>query len=263
MKNKKSCRQRVRTALILVSLILFPITLYYFSPALILEGAAIGVINGSFLAFGAMFASSLFLGRLWCGWGCPGAGLQEPVSVINDRRVSKHLHLVKWTIWVPWIGSIALLAHSAGGYRVINPLLGLESGISLQQPFAFVIYLVVTGLIFGLSAWLGRRGFCHTACWMAPFMILGRKLSKLLRLPALRLKTTANGCTSCGICTRGCPMSLDVQSMVLTGELEHSECILCGTCVDSCPKKSLAYTFSRPQAEKQAASRTGCSPLEA
>jgi polyferredoxin len=256
MKKLKSRRQRIRTALILVSFILFPITLYYFSPALILEGAAAGVINASLITFGMLFASSLLLGRLWCGWGCPGAGLQEPVTAINDRPVPKRLHLVKWVVWVPWISAIALLAYSAGGYQAVNPLLGLESGISLQQPFAFVIYLIVTGLIFGLSAWLGRRGFCHTLCWMAPFMILGRKLSNLLRLPALRLKTTPNACTSCGICTRGCPMSLDVQSLVLAGSLEHSECILCGTCVDNCPKKSLAFTFGSPQQKPQATLET-------
>lgn len=253
MKMLKSRRQRVRTALILVSFVLFPITIYYFSPALILQGAAGGLINASFISFGLMFASSLVLGRLWCGWGCPGAGLQEPLTAINDRRVPKTLHLVKWVIWIPWVGAIALLAYSAGGYQAVNPLLGLESGISLQQPFAFVIYLVVTGLIFGLSAWLGRRGFCHTVCWMAPFMILGRRLGNLLHLPALRLKTTGNACTSCGICTRSCPMSLDVQSMVLSNRLENSECILCGTCVDSCPKKSLVYTFETPQSDARPA----------
>lgn len=65
-------RQKIRRTLILVSLLVFPITLNYFSPALILEGAAKGIINGSFMTFSLQFLSSLFLGRGFCGWLCPG-----------------------------------------------------------------------------------------------------------------------------------------------------------------------------------------------
>lgn len=69
-------RQRVRKALLFVSFLLFPVTLYYFSPALILQGASEGVINGSFIVFGLMFLSALSVGRLWCGWACPAGALQ-------------------------------------------------------------------------------------------------------------------------------------------------------------------------------------------
>ncbi|MFL7809385.1 MAG: 4Fe-4S binding protein, partial [Anaerolineae bacterium] len=64
-------RQRVRKALLYLSLLLFPATLYYFSPALILQGASEGVVNGSMLVFGLMFVAALFVGRAWCGWACP------------------------------------------------------------------------------------------------------------------------------------------------------------------------------------------------
>jgi ferredoxin-type protein NapH len=64
-------RQRIRKALVIISLLLFPATLYYFSPAIILGGASEGIINASFIVFGLMFISALFVGRLWCGWLCP------------------------------------------------------------------------------------------------------------------------------------------------------------------------------------------------
>ncbi len=60
-------RQRIRRALLLVSFLLFPVTLYYFSPILIMQSASEEVVNASFLVFAAMFVSSLFVGRLWCG----------------------------------------------------------------------------------------------------------------------------------------------------------------------------------------------------
>ncbi|MBC8253596.1 MAG: hypothetical protein H8E35_06160 [Ardenticatenia bacterium] len=59
-------RQRIRKALLFVSLLLFPITLYYFSPVMIMESASQGIINASFIVFGLMFVAALSVGRLWC-----------------------------------------------------------------------------------------------------------------------------------------------------------------------------------------------------
>jgi ferredoxin-type protein NapH len=68
-------RQKIRRTILLISFLFFPITLYYFSPALIIMGAAAGIIVGSFVLFGVLFVSSLLVGRGFCGWVCPGAGL--------------------------------------------------------------------------------------------------------------------------------------------------------------------------------------------
>jgi polyferredoxin len=79
---------------------------------------------------------------------------------------------------------------------------------------------------------------------MAPFMILGRKLSNLLRTPALRLRAETEKCISCQRCTVACPMSLDVNAMVQARAMENSDCILCGACIDICPKDVITYTVS-------------------
>lgn len=57
-------RQRVRQALLLVSLLLFPLTIHYFSPYIIVDGAAQGIVSGSMIVFVLMFLSSLLVGRL-------------------------------------------------------------------------------------------------------------------------------------------------------------------------------------------------------
>ena len=95
--------------------------------------------------------------------------------------------------------------------------------------------------------WLGvpgRRAGCYTVCWMAPFMILGRKLGNATRLPALRLVAEPDMCSDCQTCTRNCPMSLDVNGMVQRAEMEDSECILCGTCVDGCTQSAIRFSYS-------------------
>jgi ferredoxin-type protein NapH len=243
-------RQRVRKAIQYGSFLLFPITLYYFSPALILQASSEGVINASALVFVLQFLSALFLGRLWCGWACPAGELQDLASPINNRRIGSRTSYVKWFIWVPWILLIIVMVMGAGGYRRVDPFYQLEGGVTMaipsdpESPPWYMIYYTVVGLLAILAVAFGRRAGCHTICWMAPFMILGRKLSNLARWPALRLLSNADRCVNCMTCTRGCPMSIDVHGLVHSHSMEHSECILCGTCVDSCPKDVIRYVFS-------------------
>ncbi len=78
-------RQKIRKLLLILSLLLFPVTLYYFSPALIFEAGMKGIINGSFLVFAAMFVLSVPFGRIFCAYLCPAGGLQECVFAVNDK----------------------------------------------------------------------------------------------------------------------------------------------------------------------------------
>jgi ferredoxin-type protein NapH len=224
--------------------LLFPITMNYFSPYVIIDGATNGVINGSFIIFVSMFLSSLLVGRLWCGWLCPAAGLEEACFAINDQPArGGKLDWIKWAIWVVWVGVIAAVAISAGGYRQIDFLYLTESGISVTEPFQYITYCTVLGFLMILPVLFGKRAACHYLCWMAPFMILGRSVRNLFRWPSLCLRAEMAKCIDCKRCTRACPMSLDVNQMVRDGAMENSECILCGSCVDTCPKDVLAYTF--------------------
>jgi ferredoxin-type protein NapH len=248
MPKQLVLRQRIRRGLLLLSFLLFPITLNYFSPYVIIDGASQGIINGSLIMFSLMFLSSLFVGRFWCGWLCPVGGFAENCFPLQAKPVKgRHLDWIKWFIWVPWIGIIIWAVVSAGGYHSVNAFLDTENGISIagapDRPiiFAYLIYYIVLGLFLVLSLLVGRRAGCHSMCWMAPFMIIGRKLRNLANWPALHLQSQPDRCRDCKQCTSVCPMSLDVNAMVRSGKMEHSECILCGSCVDNCPTKVIRY----------------------
>ena len=63
--------QKIRRFTLIISMLLFPITIYYFSPYLIIMAAMRHIINGSFIVFSLMFILGLFFGRIWCGFFCP------------------------------------------------------------------------------------------------------------------------------------------------------------------------------------------------
>jgi polyferredoxin len=244
MGSTNTKRQTIRKTVIFVSFLLLPVTLNFLSPYLIVDSASQSVVNGSFVLFAFLFVSSLALGRLWCAWLCPGAGLQEAAFFVNGRPArGGKLNWIKWGIWIPWIGAIAGTAISSGGYTRVDLLYSTESGISTDQPLKFITYYAVIALILMPALLAGRRAFCHYGCWMAPFMIIGRKLRKRARWPALGLRADASRCKGCKTCTSHCPMSLDVHAVVQRGIMENSECILCGTCVDGCSKGAIAYSW--------------------
>lgn len=219
-------RQRTRKMIVLISLLLFPITMFYQSPDL--------YVAGSLIFFALLFIASLFLGRAFCGYVCPVSGLDEICSLRQNKKV-KGGDWIKFLLW-PRLGLIAFLAVKARGYLHINPL--------YSNLYSFFIYYYIEVAVFVLlSLAVGRRSPCHHICWMAPFMIIGTRIRNLFKWPALHLTAEKEKCAYCGQCSRECPMSLDVREMVLQEKLNHSECILCGTCVDGCRKGVIKYTW--------------------
>ncbi|MCA9934344.1 MAG: 4Fe-4S binding protein [Ardenticatenaceae bacterium] len=243
-------RQRVRKALVILAFLSFPITMNFLSPYVIIDGAMNGIVNGSLIMFGLMFLSSLFLGRAWCGWVCPGGGMQEMVEPVNLRQVNgRKLDRIKWIVWIPWISLIIWMVVQAGGYTRVDFLYHTQSGISVagtpDRPIfiAYIIYYVVIALFIGLAIFAGRRAGCHTICWMAPFMMIGRWIRNRFGWASLQLTADASACSNCKLCTKNCPMSLDVNAMVQVEQMENAECILCGTCVDNCHRGAIKFSF--------------------
>jgi ferredoxin-type protein NapH len=239
-------RQQTRKLLVILMFVLFPVIYYYFSPYLIIMGASEGIVTGSLLVFAGLFFSSLFVGRVFCGWICPAGATQELCAMVRKKSVKNgKKNLIKYAIWAPWITIIALMFFQAGGVKAVDPLYQTYYGISISDIYSLVIFLAIAGLIAGLALAAGKRAACHTICWMAPFMIIGRKIRNASNWPSLQLQADKTKCVNCKACDRICPMSLEVNDMVQKNSMENSECILCGSCVDNCPKQVIKYNFGK------------------
>ena len=241
-------RQKIRKFLLLFSFLLFPVTLYYFSPVLIIQGSFSGIVTGSLILFAIQFVVSLFWGRAFCGWVCPGGSLQEYCSQVIDKKVSdKKTDRIKWIIWMPWIFTIIFGFISQGGIKSVNFFYMTDHGISVSGITELVVYLFFVFLITVLALTVGKRGMCHSICWMAPFMILGSRIKNWFGYPSLHLEANSEKCVKCGVCSKNCPMGLNVEEMVRTNTLQNDECILCGGCADLCAKNVLRLTFKKAE----------------
>lgn len=236
-------RQQIRKLLLIISLLIFPITLYYFSPALIIDAGLHGVINGSFIVFVMMFLFSIPFGRLFCSYLCPAGGLQECAFSINEKAPKQGWrNYMKFVIWGIWVIVVAFCFFHSGEIVEIDFFFETEKGISVSSIQSYMIYYGIICLILIPSVLFGKRVFCHYFCWMAPFMILGTKLRRFSHLPGIHIKASEKGkCISCGKCNKVCPMGIDVISETKNKIIGDLECIQCGACIDNCPQSVLLY----------------------
>ncbi|BBL68031.1 4Fe-4S binding protein [Methanoculleus chikugoensis] len=241
-QNPRLSRQKIRKALLIVSFLLLPATLFYISPIVILMGAAEGIATGSLLLFAALAVLSLGVSRLWCGWLCPMGAWQEICSPVMKRTVKDdRRNLVKYGVTVLWLALIAYLFIGAGGILAVDPFYGTVNGLSITSFETLVIAGFIFLAIFAAAYFMGRRGFCRVLCPIATLMIVGRKIRNAVGWPALQLAAVSGRCIDCERCSKACPMGLDVHGMVREGQMESTECILCGECVDTCPEGAVRY----------------------
>lgn len=236
-------RQTIRRTLLFISFLLFPITIWYFSPYLIIQAASEHIMNGSFIVFVTMFVASMFLGRVWCGYLCPAGGLQECCTRTNDKAAKGGWrNKIKFVIWILWMAGIVATFIMGKNDVTVDFFYMTDHGISITEIYNYIIYYGVL-LILVLPAMIhGRRAACHYLCWMAPFMIIGSTIGRWLHFPQLHIEADKSQCISCHLCSKACPMGLDVTKMVNEGtNSKCTECIQCGACVDNCPKKALKY----------------------
>jgi ferredoxin-type protein NapH len=240
-------RQSIRKGLLAAMLVLFQYRLFhlFFSPVLLVVAASQGIVNGSLLIYALLFLSSLYFGRAWCGWLCPGAALNEACSVIIRKRCSGgKADKIKYVIFALLAGLVGFMAIRAGGFHAIDAFYGVDRRSLLQDIFLLVGAVVI---IVPLAFFFGRFGNCHYLCWEAPLMIIGTKIKDKARWPSLHLAVNPEACKGGGKCDQHCPMSLPVEAMVKRGSLQNAECVLCGNCVDHCQAGVIRYAFGIPK----------------
>ena len=227
---KMATRQKVRLSLLFFMAITFPITMNYFSVYLIIESAGQGIVAFTLLFWSAFVITALFLGRAVCGYLCPLGAIQETKDrMVPKNRLAriKHFKIVKYVLAVAWVGGIAAAAIISGGYKTIDLLYNMPSGISVDSLQNWMMWGMIVLIVLLPIFLIGKRGFCHYFCPWGVLNTIATKIKDFFRIPSLHLIVKNDKCKQCHSCTRACPMSLPVSTMVKNGSMKNNECILC------------------------------------
>jgi uncharacterized protein with FMN-binding domain/ferredoxin len=154
---------------------------------------------------------------------------QLPVSPSTDK-------IFKWVKYVIVIALVGLWTFGVnlGNFSLWN-IFGIYSSpagwSNLSSLLTFGGFSLLTILILSLFV---ERGFCTYFC------PLGAAFTVVSKFRIFKIKKDKSTCIECNLCTRKCPMRIEVNNEMNTyGKVISGECIDCGNCISSCPPHSI------------------------
>ena len=228
-------------------------------------GAKIGI---AFLVFFLLF---ILFSKSWCGWVCPLGFIQDLITMlrkalnIRNSMFTWNLHDRLKVVKYGFLGLMTAIPIGIG-----NPFCKGQCGVhpDLYLPFCQIcpakplmpmfsgnfsniginssnyvtvimssLSMIILG-IFLVGSFFKERFFC-SYCPMSALMSL------FDRIGFIGLKKNNSKCTSCGICSRVCPMDIrDVHEEENSYNVLTQDCMLCLKCVEHCPEdNALKATF--------------------
>lgn len=194
------------------------------------------IFSGTLILLALTILLAIIFRRSFCGLICPFGALQELFGTIGKKifgrkfivptKIDKPLRYLKYfvlivTIYYAWKTSGLWMAP----YDPWSAFGHISEGISsLIEGSLIGFILLITTLI---GSMLYDRFFCKYLCPMGAVYGIISKVSmhKIVR--------NEDKCINCGICSKNCPVNIDVAH---NKQITSAECISCNICVLSCPK---------------------------
>ncbi|URA09368.1 4Fe-4S binding protein [Thermospira aquatica] len=215
---------------------------------LVAENAILQKIQpSSFVLLGATIILALVAGRFFCGWICALGVLQGIFGWLGKKLLKKRFIMPKVIDrplrWLKYIALFGILYFTwKAGTLIIRPYDPFAAYGHLAAGFSelweeFAIGLIILIVSLGLSFFY-ERFFCKYLCPLGAFLAL------VSRLSPFRIRRDNQTCIHCSLCTKTCPMNIDVEH---TANITSLECINCQECVTICPtkKSTLSNTWWR------------------
>ncbi|TCO78663.1 4Fe-4S binding protein [Marinisporobacter balticus] len=195
------------------------------------------IFSGTFVLFALTIILAIIFRRSFCGILCPFGALQEFLGMIGQKLFGKRFVMPK-RIDQPmrYLKYIVLLITTIGAWvtaemwmapydpwSAYGHIFGEVEETFVEAPIGIgLLMITIVGSI------LYDRFFCKYLCPMGAFLSIVSKVSPY------KIERNEEKCIDCGICSKKCPVNIEVaKEKVIT----TAECINCQTCVLSCPKE--------------------------
>ena len=202
----------------------------------------------------AVLLTALLLRSAFCGWVCPLGFLQDLISNLSNtlqkrlpglRRgmaslkkrsarlavIDRYLRYLKYLVLVWAVGGSAYYGFMV--FRDYDPWAALLN----VAEFSFTPGVLVLAITL-VASFFVERPWCRYAC------PLGAASGLLGKLSPVYLKREGDACKVCQICTKACPMGLEVHTATT---IKSADCIACLECVGACPRNgALDVKFGLP-----------------
>jgi polyferredoxin len=192
------------------------------------------VHSASSILMWIVFALTLLLGPVFCGWVCPFGSIQEWFGKLGKKifkrrfnrlipyKVDRILRYLRYLMlgWVVYMTAVT----GTLVFSDIDPYFALFNFWTSEVAIGGVIILAVV-LVLSLIV---ERPFCKYAC---PYgAVLG--VFNLFRIFKVRRRRST--CIDCKACDRTCPMNIPAST---GGAVRHHQCITCLKCTSEqvCP----------------------------
>jgi len=192
------------------------------------------VHSASFILMWIVFALTVFLGPVFCGWVCPFGSIQEWFGKLGRKifkkrfnrlipyKVDRILRYLRYLV----LGLIVYVTAATGTlmFANIDPYFALFNFWTSEVTIVSVIILIVV-LLLSLVV---ERPFCKYAC---PY---GAVLGVFNLFRVFKIRRNPSTCINCKACDRSCPMNVPVST---SGAVRNHQCISCLKCTSEqvCP----------------------------
>ena len=186
------------------------------------------------ILLGLVLILTLLFGPVFCGWVCPLGSAQEWVGKLgrklfkkkyNDlvpRIIDRVLRYFRFIVlvWVVYVTarSTTLMFATVDPYNALFTFWSEE----VELPALIILGITLIGSLFIERPW------CKYAC---PY---GALLGLFNKFRIFKIKREPSTCISCNLCTRVCPMNIDVAKQETVTDLQCISCFEC-TSERACP----------------------------
>ena len=203
---------------------------YCFGQELWINEFGIVFFSLMFLMF-LVVASSVFYGRVYCGYLCPQMIFSEASVSVETwirRKVTKRFGRREWlarALWLAVLGAASVVLAFVFISYFVEPRDLVRRLLAFDVKTAGGISGAAVTLLTFLDFTLVRQRFCTTVC---PYGYLQGMLSDDHTL-LVHYRDDGHDCIECKKCVRICPMGIDIRHSPF-----QIECIHCAECIDAC-----------------------------